>query len=60
MSSGEVNMHDLYRQFAKLESKGKLVPLDMEKRRSVYAEDALPTELEDEPKSCWKSLTQVS
>ena len=59
MSSGEVSIHDLYREFAELEAQGKLMALDMEERRWVYARGALPTEMEDEPKSSWKKLTRV-
>ena len=59
MSSGEVSIHDLYREFATLEAQGKLMALDMEERRWVYARDALPTELEEEPRSSWKKLTRV-
>ena len=57
--SGEVSIHDLYREFAGLEAQGHLIPLDMEERRWVYARDALPTEMEDEPRSSWKKLTRV-
>ena len=59
MSSGEVSIHDLYREFASLEAQGKVMALDMEERRWVYAIDALPTELEEEPRNSWKKLTRV-
>ena len=59
MRFGEVSIHDLYCEFATLEAQGKLMALDVEERRWVYARDALPTELEDEPKSSWKKLTRV-
>ena len=57
--SGEVSIHDLYREFAGLEAQGHLIPVDMEERRWVYATDGLPTEMEDEPRSSWKKLTRV-
>ena len=59
MRYGKVSMHDLYREFATLEAQGKLMALDMEERRWVFARDALPIELEDEPRSSWKLLTRV-
>ena len=59
MSSGEVSIHDLYREFATLEAQGKLMASDMEKRVWVYARDALPTELVEEPRGSWKKLTRV-
>ena len=59
MSSGEVNIHDLHREFAALEAQGISMASDMEKRGWVYARDALPTELVDEPRSSWKKLTRV-
>ena len=59
MRDGEVSIHDLYREFATLEAQGKLMALDMEERRWVYARDALPIELEEEPRSSWKLLTRV-
>ena len=59
MRSGEVSIHDLYLEFARLEAQGKLMVLDMEERRWVYARDARPTELEEEPRSSWKKLTRV-
>jgi hypothetical protein len=51
MSSRKISIHDLYREFAGLEAQEKLNALDMEERRWVYARDALPTELVDEPRS---------
>jgi len=59
MSSGEVSIHDLYREFATLEAQGKLKASDMEKRGWVYARDALPTEMVEEPRDSWKKLTRV-
>jgi hypothetical protein len=59
MRYGEVSIHDLYLEFARLEAQGKLMVLDMEERRWVYARDARPTELEEEPRSSWKKLTRV-
>jgi hypothetical protein len=59
MSSGEVSIHDLYREFATLEAQGKLMASDMEKREWVYARDALPTKLVEEPRGSWKKLTRV-
>ncbi len=59
MRSADVSIHDRYREFAELEAQGKLMAVDMEKRRWVYAKDALPTEMDDEPRSSWKKLTRV-
>ena len=59
MSSGEVSIHNLHREFATLEAEGKLMASDTEERRWVYATDALPTELEEESRSSWKKLTRV-
>jgi hypothetical protein len=59
MSSGKVSIHDLYREFATLEAQGKLMASDMEKREWVYARDALPTEMVEEPRDSWKKLTRV-
>ena len=59
MSGKLVSIHDLYLEFAILEAQGKLMALDMEERRWVYARDAFPTEMEDEPRSSWKKLTRV-
>jgi hypothetical protein len=59
MSSWEVSIHDLYREFATLEAQGKLMASDMEKREWVYARDALPTKLVEEPRDSWKKLTRV-
>ena len=59
MRYGEVSIHDLYLEFARLEAQGKLMVLDMEERRWVYARDARPIELGEEPRSSWKKLTRV-
>jgi hypothetical protein len=59
LSSGEVSIHDLYREFATLEAQGKLIASDMEKRGWVYARDALPTEMMEEPRDSWKKSTRV-
>jgi hypothetical protein len=59
LSSGEVSIHDLYREFATLEAQGKLMASDMEKRAWVYARNALPTEMVEDPRDSWKKLTRV-
>jgi hypothetical protein len=50
LASGEVRMHDLYREFAELEVRGKLdESADLEKRRWVYVDDGDLSELESSP-----------
>ena len=59
MGSREVSIHDLYREFAEWEARGNLKSSDMEERRWVYAMDAVPPEMEGEPRSNWKMVTRV-
>jgi hypothetical protein len=50
LASGEVRMHDLYREFAELEVRGKLdKSADLEKRRWGYVDDGDLSELESSP-----------
>jgi hypothetical protein len=50
LASGEVRMHDLYREFAELEVRGKLdESTDLEKRRWGYVDDGDLSELESSP-----------
>ena len=62
MTSQRVYVHDLYREFAELESKGKLnESADFEKRKWVYYENAYPAELEMTPSHrCWQNLIRVA
>ncbi|KAG0584041.1 hypothetical protein KC19_3G180800 [Ceratodon purpureus] len=59
---GLVETHDLYREFAKLETQGKVdQSVNFEKRRWVYYEDTNPTELEMTPSHrCWQNLTRIA
>jgi hypothetical protein len=61
MDSQTIRVHDLYREFAKLESQGKLdKSADLGKRRWVWCEDASPAELEVTPSHhCWQNLTRI-
>lgn len=60
-SQRNISVHDLYREFAKLESQGKLnESADFENRKWVYFEDTSPTELEMTPSHrCWQKLIRI-
>ena len=58
VSYGEVSIHDLYREFARLEAQGKLMASNTEERRWVYARDAHHAELVEKPRS-GNMLTRV-
>ncbi|KAG0566821.1 hypothetical protein KC19_7G090100 [Ceratodon purpureus] len=59
LSSGKFSMHDLYREFAKLEVQGKLTPGSFHSRRFVYAYSH-PSELEQKPfGGVWENLIRV-
>lgn len=61
MASRSISVHELQREFAKLEAEGKLKnSVDFEKRRWVYYEDNYPTELEMTPSSrCGQHMVRI-
>lgn len=61
MSERNISVHDLYKEFAKLESEGKLNKwADFEERKWVYYEDEFPLEVEMTPsRRCWYKLTHI-
>ncbi|KAG0570617.1 hypothetical protein KC19_6G175300 [Ceratodon purpureus] len=61
MGAQEVYMHDLYREFAKLEASGKLKDLDFEERKWAYYKKSYPTELLEmmPSRGGWQNLTRV-
>lgn len=61
MNSQTIRVHDLYREFAKLESQGKLDKLaNFGTRKWVWYEDTHPAELEMTPfHGCWQNLTRI-
>ena len=61
MTSQTITVHDLYREFAKLEVEGKLdKAADFGKRRWAWYEDAFPDDLEKTPPHrCWHNLTRL-
>ncbi|KAG0605640.1 hypothetical protein M758_9G075900 [Ceratodon purpureus] len=60
VTSGEFSMHDLYREFAKLEVQGKLKGGNFQSRRFVYAYESYPSELEMMPSGgVWEKLVRV-
>ncbi|KAG0558565.1 hypothetical protein KC19_10G038200 [Ceratodon purpureus] len=61
LNAGKFSMHDLYREFAKLEVQGKLIIKDksFQSRRFVY--ESYPSELEMTPSGgVWENLVRVS
>ncbi|KAG0611617.1 hypothetical protein M758_7G152900 [Ceratodon purpureus] len=62
MNSQTIRVHDLYREFAKLESQGKLdKSANFGTRKWVWYEDAHPAELELTPfHGCWQNLTRIA
>ncbi|KAG0576588.1 hypothetical protein KC19_5G091900 [Ceratodon purpureus] len=59
VTSGKFGMHDLYREFAKLEVQGKLKGGSFQSRRFVYA-NSHPSELEMMPcGGVWENLIRV-
>ncbi|KAG0602541.1 hypothetical protein M758_10G021400 [Ceratodon purpureus] len=59
VTSGEFGMHDLYREFAKLEVRGKIKGGSFQSRRFVYAYSH-PSELEKKPSGgVWENLIRV-
>ncbi|KAG0578028.1 hypothetical protein KC19_5G199100 [Ceratodon purpureus] len=60
VTSGKFSMHDLYREFAKLEVQGKLKGESFQSRRFVYANPHIPCELEMMPSGgVWENLIRV-
>ncbi|KAG0561695.1 hypothetical protein KC19_9G084600 [Ceratodon purpureus] len=60
VTSGEFSMHDLYREFAKLEVQGKLKGGSFQSRRFVYGNSHIPPELEMMPSGgVWENLIRV-
>ncbi|KAG0568920.1 hypothetical protein KC19_6G051900 [Ceratodon purpureus] len=60
VTTGKFSMHDLYREFAKLEVQGKLKGGSFQSRRFVYANSCLPSELEMMPSGgVWENLSRV-
>ena len=60
LASQTIRVHDLYFEFAKLESEGKLKAVDFDKHRWVWYEDTFPSELEMTPfYTCWHNLTRL-
>ncbi|KAG0592069.1 hypothetical protein KC19_1G222500 [Ceratodon purpureus] len=60
VTTGKFGMHDLYREFAKLEVQGKLKGGGFQSRRFVYANVHIPSELEMMPSGgVWENLIRV-
>ncbi|KAG0562037.1 hypothetical protein KC19_9G112400 [Ceratodon purpureus] len=59
-TSGKYSMHDVYREFAKLEVQGKLKGGSFQSRRFVHANSHIPSELEMMPSGgVWENLIRV-